>query len=262
LTQLPGNILWAASLSPYEVKGVFRNDAEKSAWIQSLQHLLNPAPDLDGDKVADIVWSSPDAPAVMARSGRTGELLWFHAGYPPEPESTSSGETVIHRNLEGGGPAVTDLDKDGTPDLVTIMTSRSRRWVQAISGKSGLSLWARWIDSTWLQFPTWTNAEIIPTPLVVQVGERQLICLAAGTRLVLLNAADGSVSHAHDLRSVTLQQPRVADLDGDGQPDLVLLGERNAQQRVLIAYSLQARKELWQQNVGALFDPYRSVTKK
>lgn len=256
-----GNIVWATNLNPHELKELFGKEAEKAAWLQTLEQLLKPAPDLDGDQVGDLVWSSAEAAAVMARSGKTGGLLWFHPGYPPEPES-NPGQTVIHRNLDAGGPAVADLDGDGTPDLIAIMTSRSRRWVQAISGKSGQRLWARWIDDAWLKFPTWTNTEIVPSPVVVKVGDRLLVCLAAGTQLVLLNATDGSVLHQQDLHSVTLQPPQVADLDGDDQPDLVILGERNAQQRVVIAYSPQARSELWQKAVGALFEPYQSVTKR
>ena len=199
----------------------------------------------------------------MAFSGRSGRLLWFHAGEVPEEADAPAAEAIIiHRNLAAGGPAVAELDGDGVPDLLVLMTARSVRWAQAVSGKTGRKLWARWLEPRWLKTPTYTNEEILPTPVLTQVDGRQVVCLAAGTQLLLLDARDGSVLHAHDLHAVVIQQPRLADLDGNDQPDIVLLCERNAQQRVLIAYSLANRRELWQQPVAAPFEPFASVTKK
>ena len=49
--------------------------------------LARPAADLDGDGEPDLLFSSRWVPGLMAVSGKTGKVLWYHTTSPPVPES-------------------------------------------------------------------------------------------------------------------------------------------------------------------------------
>src|SRR5205085_10156340 len=62
-------------------------------------------------------------------------------------------------------------------------------------------------------------------PLLVEGDGQRLVVVVAGSRLVGLDARTGQPAWpAHDLGFWPLRAPQLADLDGSGQRDLLLLG--------------------------------------
>jgi outer membrane protein assembly factor BamB len=229
-------------------------------------YLVQPPPDLDGDGTRDLVWASRRQAALLALSGKDGKVLWRYLAPEPEwdprrgPVRTSTGTVV-------GMPAVADVDGDGVPDLIATFTQLPRadgttpRWVEALSGRDGTSLWRYDLDGRWFVPPAgagvpydsrwrdgssismgsiggsnfgqvyernwereWSAGVAVPYPAQVAHTEgRSLVVLAAGTRLVGLDLHSGRPAWpAHDLGFWPVRAPQVADLKGDGHDEVLL----------------------------------------
>jgi predicted Ser/Thr protein kinase len=114
--------------------------------------LVRPARDLDRDGAPDLVWAGQRQGSLLAISGRNGNILWsFQA---PRPASGTVLEDAVL-----GAPAWHDVDGDGVPDLIATLIqakrnagqtlgwkAEPRRWIEAVSGKTGRSLWTRNLD--------------------------------------------------------------------------------------------------------------------
>jgi outer membrane protein assembly factor BamB len=119
-----------------------------------------PAQDLDGDGIPDLVHVSPPpeppevtptTPSVLppvntklsVLSGRDGRIVWS-AAFPREPfvrEPFSGGNSLGEVRLISPPLPVGDLDGDGTPDLLVFRSARKLGPLQAVSGKTGKTLW-------------------------------------------------------------------------------------------------------------------------
>ncbi len=128
--------------------------------------LLRPAPDLNGDGVRDLVWACRHQAALLAISGQEGKVLWCFQARPSVARST-----VL------GTPVVMDVNGDGTPDLIITCASRAdaaappgqaERWVEAVSGRTGQSLWSFALDRQWFARPGPTT----PSDQTVRTGYR------------------------------------------------------------------------------------------
>jgi hypothetical protein len=199
-------------------------------------HLVQPSPDLDGDGTRDLVWASRRQAAVLAQSGKDGKVLWRYAA----PEGKAAGQDWGKGTSTGtvvGVPSVADVNGDGIPDLIVTFVQPERtggtapRWVEALSGRDGKSLWrydldGRWFvppadgavlrDSQWyggsgisiggsfefgfgttqLFYKKWSLAGLpgMAIPYAAQlarVGGRPVVVLVAGTRLVGLDLGTG-----------------------------------------------------------------------
>jgi len=242
--------------------------------IDRRPRLLQPGPDLDGDGTPDVVWASRRQAAVLALSGKTGQVLWcFQAPPPKRPPAGRFADEVASTGIALGVAVLPDVDGDGIPDLVVTFAGQTQadgrvpRWVEALSGRTGKSLWRRDLDAGWFTPPAgegvpfdalWDNmlglassggggiqssfdmlyekdwmhtsgGLAVPYPAeVVRVGGRPVVVLAAGTRLVGLDPASGEpLWPAHDLGFWPLRAPQLADLDGDGSGDVLLLAPGN-----------------------------------
>ncbi len=200
---------------------------------QDPPELVQPAPDLDGDGVGDLVWACRKSAALWAISGAATagdqgkELWWFSAG---------PGETL-------GVPAVADVDGDGTPDLIATFAAKGNVWIEAVSGKTGKSLWKTPIELQWFANGTHSHCG---APQIVQLDGRAVVICVAGTRLVGLDLNTGKpLWKAVDLGLEAIVRPQVADLDHDGQPDLLLVGLEPKDTLSVLALSLATRKPLW-----------------
>jgi hypothetical protein len=119
---------------------------------------VEPAPDLDGDGTGDLLLNLRRDRAFVAFSGKNGALLWkyFAAadGQPGSPRSESQRALAsLNQGATAGDPAIADVNRDGTPDLIaTLVPSESiqqqGRIVVAISGRSGAWLWSYPIDES------------------------------------------------------------------------------------------------------------------
>jgi hypothetical protein len=161
---------------------------------------------------------------------------------------------------------VADVDGDGVPDFIAIMDTPSRGpSLEAVSGRSGKLLWryplAVPLDDPWKVVGFNPHREWQPE--VVRVKGRSLVVLIVGGKLFGVDLKTGkSAWPPHELGFAPPRPPVVADLDGDGEPELLLLrwdekmkrygtmdrdGEMN-----LLALSLRTRAPLWEK---ALDDP-------
>jgi hypothetical protein len=247
-------------------------------YRQNLQ-LVQPAPDLDGDGIGDMVWISPNMTSLLAVSGGTGSVLWEHAlefdgpGGPPrdDPELPGPLSPVRRAAFIVGTPAVTDLDGDGTSDLVAAIVffelpteteqrspsppgaqapgfrnqpALARRVIQAISGRTGRKLWSEPIDRTFTTFshPAWTR------PATVVSGRKPaMVTYVDGAQWMSLDPATGKPrGNPIDLGFVPVGPVQYADLDGDGQPEIVAMGPGQAgNPQTLAAFALGTGGPLW-----------------
>ncbi|MCY3017972.1 MAG: protein kinase [Planctomycetota bacterium] len=207
---------------------------------QGPPEFLQPAPDLDGDGVGDLVWGCRSTATLWAVSGKgtadkKGKVLWcFQAG---------PGTTV-------GSPAVADVDGDGTPDLIAAFTDGPETaWLEAVSGKTGKSLWRYPLERSWFQ----GAGAFRWAPEVVRLGVQSIVVCVAGRYVVGLDLQTGKPAWLrYDLGIVPVVRPRVADLDNDGQPDLLLMGidkmepgNHLTNSLSVLALSLKTRTPMW-----------------
>jgi hypothetical protein len=273
-----GAVLWTTDLEGKSERGMagFRWDWDIRGTPSGRgdkdrrPRLLQPGPDLDGDGTPDLVWTSRRQAAVLALSGKDGHVLWcWQAPTKPPAENRFAAEHAS-TGIVLGQPAVIDIDGDGLPDLIVTCAQQARadgsvpRWVEALSGRTGKSLWRVDLDGHWFTPPPgtavpdaglWDNmigiswssgsgfrfggdvlyikdfslsGHGLPVPfpaLVVRLGQRNALAVPAGTRLVLLDPHDGrALAPAHDVGFWPLRKPQFADLAGDGKTDVLLLG--------------------------------------
>jgi outer membrane protein assembly factor BamB/tRNA A-37 threonylcarbamoyl transferase component Bud32 len=228
--------------------------------------LVQPAPDLDGDGVPDLVWANRMQAGLLAQSGKDGKVLWSFT-VPARSAKWRDGENPhVSRGTVVGTPAVVDVDGDGTPDIIATFAQQEQtdgttpRWVEAISGRTGRSLWRYKLEPGWFRRPpgtgvprdsTWYDGagmssgsgfgfgmpELYSTnwsrsapgmaapyaAQVVRVGGRSVVVLAAGTRLVGLDPRTGKPAWpALDLGFWPVRAPQYADLKGNGHTDVLL----------------------------------------
>ena len=118
----------------------FPPNRDPAHWMRNLSaqnrpgRLIEPAPDLDGDGTHDLLWIFPNESAFLALSGTDGSILWnyvaeldgFGGPKPGGPEIKKGGKPAQRNSSLIGTPAMADVDRDGTPDLIaTIIFSET-----------------------------------------------------------------------------------------------------------------------------------------
>jgi tRNA A-37 threonylcarbamoyl transferase component Bud32 len=252
--------------------------------------LVRPAPDLDGDRVGDLVWASRRFAALWAFSGKgtrdqKGKELWLFrtCPLPPgvDPRTVRPDAATPGHSWVVGEPSVADVDGDGTADLIATFSSDGEEvwveagsgkrlragpqaWIEAVSGKTGKSLWRYQAPSPdGLRFPA----------QVVRVGGKAAVVFLAVTKLVGLDLKSGKeLWPALELGLLPVRPPQFAKLSGRGETDLLLLGVRpadtNDPELRLLAVALADRARLWEIPLRVpqhkvlpkgSYDPYRVV---
>jgi hypothetical protein len=264
-------------------------DGYPARWMKKLSESprahrpIDPAPDLNGDGTRDLVWSFGGSSALLALSGNDGSMLWNFVAEPdgsggPQrdvPGMLNSPGLIMARDI-AGKPAIADVDGDSTPDLVAtfvfseiredqhrqpaasakspapVATWQHRRVVVAVSGRSGRLLWASPAPGIFPNSPeeAWRQPSVI-----VRGAHSRLVGCVDGTRWRGLDPATGRVQAGpFDLGFLPVRPVQYADLDGDGEPEIVALatGPRGGK-RALHALSLRTGRELWVQNIDQPF---------
>jgi serine/threonine protein kinase len=271
------------------------------AWMRHLSSfgdpqrpgvLVQPAPDLNGDGTRDIIWAIEGRVSFLAISGADGSLIWtFTADLDgpggPDRDGPALPGPAEPRPLLGrflGKPAVSDIDGDGTPDLIAMFALypdytkareihammeeegrvkivdplQGRRGVVAISGRSGRWLWNYALD------PAFTNLisqRLDKGATVVHGRSGAQVAVTDGSRWIRLDLATGKPrGQSIDLGFEPIQPIQCADLDGDGEPDVLALGRGDgALVQTLAAFSSATGKPLWIESVKSAYR-YRGWT--
>jgi outer membrane protein assembly factor BamB len=209
---------------------------------QEYASLVEPPPDLDGDGTRDLIVASRTSPSLLAISGKDGHVLWSFRGRPApagapgklHPRDAAAGAVV-------GEPALVDVNGDGTPDVVVCFASSGetfttetgqevrtgpQAWVEAVSGKTGTSLWRHSVDTRWLD-PRYVvggpstgqpNYHRSCRPEVLRIGTQLVVVMAAGPMLLGLDPKTGAeVWPPHNLGFHAVRRPHFIALDRDRQ---------------------------------------------
>ncbi len=238
-------------------------------------------------KDGSVLWdftAAPDDPGGPRpagpdlRSGPNANRMGFPGHKPEEPGGRW--RQVI------GRPATADGDGDGTPDLIATMAfseteeeiarrtgvapgpnpagqqavALQRRFIVAVSGRSGQALWSRPLDEAFatLSPPARQRpAEVVPAKGWVALA------IDEGDRWVGLDAATGRPRAGPvDLGFAPVRPVQYADLDGDGdgEPEILALGPGQAAgQLTLAAFSMSSGRGLWTAPVHAKYEPLFGV---
>ncbi len=129
----------------------------------------------------------------------------------------------------------------------------SRRVIQAVSGRSGRTLWSHPIDPT---FATPSNPALSSVANVIPGRSPAALAYVDGTKWIELDAATGkSSATSFDLDFVPVRPVQFADLDGDGHAEVLALGPGQAgNQQTLAAYAAATGRSLWTATVNARYD--------
>ncbi|HKI17186.1 MAG TPA: protein kinase, partial [Isosphaeraceae bacterium] len=218
--------------------------------------LVQPAPDLDRDGTNDLVWAIHGTPSFLALSGKDGSMLWTFSADPaglggPDPDGPRlprSPAEIPRLGRIAGPPVLADVDRDGTPDLITefvvyddlkdslsqsgqpigqgmlakiVPKPLGRRGVIAVSGRSGRGLWNYPLD----QESTDDSQAARASDLALLCGRSGAFIMAVHRSLCIsLDLATGRPkARPIDLGFVPTRPIQYADLDGDGAPELLAL---------------------------------------
>lgn len=133
------------------------------------RHQTTTPIDLNLDGEVDVLIASREEAWLLAISGRTGKILWLATRMlDSERDQSPSSLNAAVRSATIAPPLnAGDLNGDEVPDLITMFASieafdlnagssdhvPSKRWIEAISGKTGETLWRKDIDDNWLGLP-------------------------------------------------------------------------------------------------------------
>ena len=275
-----GKVLWN-SANPEKFSAQDRDPALRMKnFFAAVRNktLFEPAPDLDGDGTGDLLWAVRSASAFLALSGKNGSMLWSYVADLDGPGNSSQTKPTLRATWSIGKPALADVDRDGSPDLIVTCafgetpeesarrsqaesaaipagtgTQLYRRVVMAISGRSGRPLWKYPIDQTF--DISWLD-DFRQSPALVHGRRLNLLSVVDGARWLGLDLATGQPKAGpFDLQSIAIRDVQYSDLDGDGEPELVALcpGPAGAQ-REIRAFSIKTGHTLWTDTAAFDYD--------
>lgn len=211
---------------------VLRADNQKILWQSKVPGCVQSEPvlvDLNGDQVLDVIVSSWRGDrSVRALSGKDGSRLW---SYTTDGDKRSSG--MYH------GVALARVGK---------------RWLVLASTCDGQSIA---LDSQGQVL--WKHSygqRLFAPPCVADLdndGEEELI-QCTQNKLWCLSVKTGKVLRTRALPGSSARGPALADINGDGQLDLIL-----GAGRVLLAIQGASFKTLWQTEIKVGSSPYEGI---
>jgi outer membrane protein assembly factor BamB len=232
--------------------------------------LVRPAPDLDGDGEPDLLFVSRWVPGVMAVSGKTGKVLWYHTTLPPVPEEMrKAGWKPLPQPdyVPMGEPVLCDIDGDGVLDVITAVHARgvhwrnpetketkfadSGVWLEALSGKTGKLLWTAWVEE-----PVKPLDGLRPYAAhLTKLDGKAVLAVLSGPSMGTFDVMTGKLlSGPIALNFTPLGVPKVRA----GERPLFLLGRKAAGGDELVAVDALDGKVRWAHALGFSWPKVRS----
>jgi predicted Ser/Thr protein kinase len=246
-----GKVIWDAARPARR----WEPDRDPVAWMRRLCRfgdqkrpgvLTQPAPDLNGDGVGDLIWGMKGTSSLLALSGKDGSLLWAYTVDLSDAARSAPTGRGVHAGRILATPSVTDIDGDGTADVMAafalydesrcsdntpevppgrtrldMLGEADKCVVAAVSGRSGQSLWRQDLGAEGMPLQR-ANSDGGATILR---GRQGALLGVGSSRWVGLDLATGRPrAPAIDLGFVPMRPLQYADLDGDGGAEVLALG--------------------------------------
>ncbi len=257
-----GGVLWQRLLPVPDIKTHGRDLELHTAKADNIPrniHVTDPMGftwqafhpgDLDGDGVADLIWTKRTGSLTFALSSATGRILWESVGLSSRiyltPEWTGIVRPEVSQDTDAG--LLPDIDNDGSPDLFVPFQLHQFQWkpgvaycgVDVLSGKTGKRLWK--------SIPA--GSDLAPGNFVfVQLARRErrdVLAVTAGDRIDWLTPRDGSQAFpSTKLTARAISAPIIDDPDGDRNDDVVAFTAFGADRMQLSAIASTSGTVAW-----------------
>jgi tRNA A-37 threonylcarbamoyl transferase component Bud32 len=192
-----------------------------------------PFSDVDGDGTRDLICGDGNARGWRCVSGKDGSNLWFRELGKPDADPIP----------------LDDLDGDGLADcLAWIDDGHAGHQVEAVSSRTGKALWT----SPTVPFRSYRPS--LP-PAVVRIANEWRVQVVDESRWIELDVKTGTQKGtAFTLPGEPRRAPQFADLDGDGEAEMLLLTPGKVyDESLLTVFSIAGRQPLWNATVRAMF---------
>ena len=173
---------WNGELLAEQLTGADKSPGFRWPWNQTWQQHSGYGPfdfrpwvapralDIDSRGLGDLIVAGRHQAWLMAISGDDGKMLWFAPrGHDLAQAATQAGNVAagegVHSAVLGDPIVGPDCDADGTPDVIatiadigpqpTLVRNRyvAKCTVEAISGRTGQSIWSYVIPPAWFDVP-------------------------------------------------------------------------------------------------------------
>jgi outer membrane protein assembly factor BamB len=180
--------------------------------------------DVTGDDLPDVIVPSSCNPKTFCFRGSDGQIQW-------------------QTNTRGSDspPVIVDLDKDG---LLEILHGEFQGWVRCMDAATGVTKWDLLVDA---------NSWVQTAPTIVDVNQDGQLDFVVATwgfsgnsRLYAYDGATRALLWSIPMDDYVYHGTGVADLDGDGKPELVV-GDYSGKLHVLNA---EDGTYAWSYNAG------------
>jgi outer membrane protein assembly factor BamB len=245
---------------------------------------VQPAPVVGDDRL--LLWASRSTPSLLAASGKTGRLLWWHRARPAPPPGIDEAQVDFvpagGANLSQGQviaePLVADLDSK--PVLVVTFASNGEavwikkkdgpseergrsepeEWIEALDAATGERLWRRSLGPRSSYYPL-ENMKYAAGLLTVE--GRPVVAVLANRRLLGLDLRTGAANWSHDLEPIVGRSgdsgqrslPRFGTFGAPGKPGVLIVFDGGGEAAVA-AVSLETGRPLWQRTLPIRWVPY------
>ncbi len=199
-------------------------------------HIGERVTDLNRDGAGDFILVSRSSASLLAVSGASGHVLWWHRSRPaPPPHAPDDGRWTTRpgQSFVVSYPGIADLDDDGIADVVACFRSNGETyvgangeahqtapesWIAAISGRTGGELWRRPVQAPWSDYVSSSSGakfETLAHPAVLTLHGRPAVVLPVEDRLHLWEGRTGvPLEHAPRLGFDLEQAPNYFPLQG------------------------------------------------
>jgi serine/threonine protein kinase len=227
--------------------------------------------DLDRDGAGDFILVSRASASILAVSGASGRILWWHRSHPslpPGTPTTGSWSSQPGQSFVVSHPDIADLDADGIDDVVASFHARSevfthpggsttqprdKSWVAAISGRTGLEMWRRTVDGPWSDYATSSTGarfDSLAHPTILHLANRRVVALPENDRIRLWDARTGEPVEPSPSPGFTIDRAPLYVPTDTPLPSLALVTRRYVETDAhleIVAFDLASGTTRWRQ---------------